>query len=87
MSIVHPGIVEEGAEPTEELCVDHLASSLPEEVGVVQRVVLVQPEDCNNEVCIVLLIMNKNTIKIKILIYASLTLQSSMKLLARSSIF
>ena len=52
MSIVHPGIVEEGAEPTEELGVDHLACSLPEEVGVVQRVVLVQPEDCNNEVCI-----------------------------------
>ena len=53
MSNVHPGIVEEGAEPTEELGVDHLASSLPEEVGVVQRVVLVQPEDSNNEVCIV----------------------------------
>ena len=46
--------MEEGAEPTEELCVDHLARSLPAEVGVVQRVVLVQPEDGNNEVCIVL---------------------------------
>ena len=41
--------MEEGAETAEELGVDHLAGSLPAEVGVVQRVVLVQPEDCNDD--------------------------------------
>ena len=41
--------MEEGAEATEELGVDHLTSSFPTEVGVVQRVVLVQPEDCNDD--------------------------------------
>ena len=39
--------MEEGAEAAEELCVDHLARSLPLEVGVVQSVVLVQPEEGN----------------------------------------
>ena len=41
--------MEECAETTEELGVDHLARSLPAEVGVEQRVVLVQPEDCNDD--------------------------------------
>ena len=41
--------MEEGAETAEELCVDHLARSLPLEVGVVQSVVLVQPEECNDD--------------------------------------
>ena len=39
--------MEEGAETAEELCVDHLARSLPLKVGVVQSVVLVQPEEGN----------------------------------------
>ena len=41
--------MEEGAETAEELCVDHLSGSLPFEVGVVQSVVLVQPEECNDD--------------------------------------
>ena len=41
--------MEEGAETAEELCVDHLARSLPLEVGVVQSVVLVQPEEGNDD--------------------------------------
>ena len=38
---VYPRIMEECAETAEELGVDHLSSSFPTEVGVVQRVVLV----------------------------------------------
>ena len=41
--------MEESAEAAEELGVDHLPRSLPLEVGVVQRVVLVQPVDCNDD--------------------------------------
>ena len=41
--------MEEGAETAEELWVDHLARSLPLEVGVVQSVVLVQPEEGNDD--------------------------------------
>ena len=41
--------MEEGAETAEELGVDHLSGSLPFEVGVVQSVVLVQPEECAND--------------------------------------
>ena len=46
---VYPWIMEEGAEAAEELGVDHLSRSLPLKVGVVQSVVLVQPEECNND--------------------------------------
>ena len=42
--------MEESAEAAEELGVDHLPRSLPLEVGVVQRVVLVQPVDCNDDI-------------------------------------
>ena len=41
--------MEEGAETTEELDVDHLARSLSLKEGVVQSVVLVQPEECNDD--------------------------------------
>ena len=41
--------MEEGAETAEELGVEHLARSLPLKVGVVQSVVLVQPEECNDD--------------------------------------
>ena len=44
---VYPWIMEEGAEAAEELGVDHLSRSLPLKVGVVQSVVLVQPEEGN----------------------------------------
>ena len=54
--------MEEGAETAEELCVDHLARSLPLKVGVVQSVVLVQPEEGNDDDKV----REKGTIAIKI---------------------